>query len=221
MNMDIKRRMAMLQEAERMKRKEHALSDVERQGGEALSKAKTRGSIGSALGGLAGNKLGSMAMSGLLGALTGGVINPLTLQMLTGVGSTLGAGLLAGGVGRLSMGKGPQIKANSDFADVNIAAQDTRSGLQDQYNAQAMKYGINAAKAAALSSAGSAYKGQVKGMNYDSLKGSGVSRYDYDNLLRKSYGDTMMNQADYDNLVKARQSIWKNQGGHLLDDPWA
>ena len=209
--MNMKQRMAMLQQAERMKKRDHALSNVERQGSEALSNAKSKGSIASAIGGFAGSKLGSMAMGGLLGAMTGGVINPLTLQMMTGVGSALGSGLLAGGAGRMAMGQGPKIKANSDFADVNLAAQDTMSELDDTYDATAMGYGINAAKAAAMAGAGkymgrgSAYaKGAGEGaFNYDSLKGSGLSRF------------------QYDKKVFDAQNAFKKAGGHLLDDPWA
>ena len=201
--MNIRDKWAAIKAREKATRKAEAIANIERQGSSALSAAKSRGSIASALGGLAGNKLGSMAMSGLLGAMTGGVINQLTLQMLTGVGSTLGAGLLAGGAGRMAMGKGPRINTNSDFADVHRAAEDTMSELDDTYDATAMGYGINAAKAAALSSASSPYKGQIKGMDNDSLKGSGLSRY------------------QYDKRVFDEQKAWKKAGGHLLDDPWA
>jgi len=220
---NLKDRLRRIRQMELQKQKDAEIANISKAGSDALSSSKKKGAVGSAVGAAGGKWLAGKALSGLLGAvltpMTGGIINPYTMQMLTAGVGALGAGLGAYGASKAAMGK-PNLTAGQDsrWADIRKAGADTQSTLADQVNAQAMQYGMNAAKSAAISGATQGYKGQIKGLDYDKLQGSGVSRFDYDNLTRKSLQDTMMNQGDYDRLVKARQAMWKNQGGDLVDD---
>ena len=147
---------------------EREMGQLEDAGSAELSKQSTGRSVGGMLGGLGGSMLLKYLASAALTAATGGAAGPAVMAMLTAASHAAPA--LGSGLGNVIGGAAGQAANTSDrLSNMNFkskalkgAGHDTAKSISSQLKAQAIKSGMSAAMASALTGGTNKWIGAAK-----------------------------------------------------------